>query len=359
MPHIRRFYMTISPGKFLLSAFLLTALLCPSSDAFATGETKTNKTTTEIKAGEAKYIYERPSRQKFSRLYWALGMLDLKEDKSVDDFLQINECDIYKDYYYNEFEWKNVRESGRQFLAENMNKFPLRFEVVQPLLLGEYDLQTESFEILPDYQIKETSRIEVFPQDYADIVCQDDGSGRIQQIENYPIGVVAEFNRPLNLVTVPVPDALARAYIEEKLATFKKLRADRQNQENLYNFRDAYIFMHMKFFAYKDQFTNNENYRMAEIMAVLEGFEIYADKEKKMLLWSQDFRKKKSKPTKKQPVDEYNKDQPEEVDEDPGTDPTTATTPPADEAPATPPVDSFNPATPGSGAPQPTGESPF
>lgn len=354
--------MTLSFRKFLFPA-LLAATLLLAAPAWA-ASAATSPATTEIKAGEAKYIYEKPSRQKFSRLYWALGMLDLKDDKHVDNFLQINECDIYKDYYYNEFEWKNVRESGRQFLAENMNKFPLRFEVAQPLLLGEYDLQTESFQILPDYQIKETARIEVFPQDYADVVCQDDGSGRVKQIDGYPIGIVAEFNRPMNLVTIPVPDALARAYIEEKLTVFKKLRADRQNQETLYNFRDAYIFMHMKFFAYKDQFTNNENYRMAEIMAVLEGFEIYADKDKKMLLWSQDFRKKKSKPMRNQPKAEYNESAEDKKlsDDLPVTEevkqPAAAATPAEGETPALP-EPAFSPATPGAIAPVEGEAAPF
>ena len=250
----------------------------------------------EIKSGESRYIYEKPSRQKFSRLYWALGMLDLKNDTYIDDFLQINECDIYKDYYYNEFEWKSVRESGRKFLAENSNKFPLRFEVAQPLFLGEYDLHNKSFDILSDYQIKETTRIEVFPQDYADVVCINDGSGRVVQLDGYPIGIVAEFNRPLNLINIPVPEALARAYIDEKMKGFKELDTNKQTQENLYSFRDAYLFLHMKFFAYKSQYTSRENYRLAVILAVLEGFEIYADRDKKMLLWSQDFRKKKIRP---------------------------------------------------------------
>ena len=40
---------------------------------------------------------------------------------------------------------------------------------------------------------------------------------------------------------------------------------------------------------------------MAEIMAVLEGFEIYADKDKKLLLYSQDYRKKVSR-SKKRPT---------------------------------------------------------
>jgi hypothetical protein len=274
-----------------------SSIVAPTGVADSESEPTTRPASGE--GTENKYIYEKPTRQKFSRLYWSLGMLDIKDDESIDNFLQINECDIYKDYFYNEFEWKNVRESGRMFLTENKNKFPIRFEVVQPLFLGEYNLQSKDFEIMPDYQIKETTRIEIFPNDFADVVCQDDGSGKVSQIKNYPIGIVAEFNRPLNLVSIPVAPDLAKYYIEEKMKYFKNLRSSQQTQENLYNTRDAYIFMHIKFFAYKDTYTNRDNYTMAEIMAVLEGFEVYADRDKKLLLWTQDFRKKKAKPIRK------------------------------------------------------------
>lgn len=341
--------MNIRPGKLALPALLLAAFLCAGPSTLNAAPEDEN-IRTEIKAGEARYIYEKPTRQKFSRLYWALGMLDLKDDKNIDNFLQINECDIYKDYYYNEFEWRKVRESGRQFLAENSSKFPLRFEIAQMILLGEYDLQNETFEVLKDYKIKDTARIEVFPQDYADVVCQDDGSGRLQQIDGYPIGIVAEFNRPLSLINVPVPKDVAQAFIEDKLKTFKKLRADRQNQDNLYSLRDAYLFMHVKFFAYKDQFMNNDSYKMAEILTVLEGYEIYADKNKKVLLWSQDFRKRKSKSTRRHTGNKLEVGAEEIVIEEP--DPEAVQ--PAKKAPE------FNPIAPGSViAPDPNETAPF
>ncbi len=340
--------MKLQPSRLVLPALLMLALVYAApGPSQAAEENSAEYTRTEVKAGEARYIYEKPSRQKFSRLYWALGMLDLKEDKNIDNFLMINECDIYKDYYYNEFEWKRVRESGRQFLAENSSKFPLRFEVAQLLQLGEYDLQTESFNVLPEYQIKETSRIEVFPQDLYDVVCRYDGRNRIQLIDGYPIGIIAELNRPISVVTIPVPEELARKYIEDKLNTFKQLRSDKQTQKNLYRLRDAYIFMHIKFFAFQDQFKDRDGYPMAKIMAVLEGFEIYADKDKKVLLYSQDFRKRRTK-TKKTTGAKVNLGNEEYEIEEP--DPSVVQ--------PTKPVE-FNPVSPGSIAPDPNESAPF
>src|SRR5262245_27980767 len=60
--------------------------------------------------------YEEPTVQKFSQLYWAISKLDPTNDTDIDNFLMINECDIYREYAHNEFEWKEIREAGRQFV---------------------------------------------------------------------------------------------------------------------------------------------------------------------------------------------------------------------------------------------------
>lgn len=241
------------------------------------------------------YIYEKPTRKKFSRLYWALGMLDPKVDVNIDNYMMFNECDIYKEFYFNEFEWKEIREGARSFLINNHKTFPLRFEYVQLIQLGEYDLQRQIFEIQPEFRIIETTRVEVMPEDYGQHACLQAGAVFLEnRISGYPIGVIAELNRPLNIAAIPVNESLAKEYIEEKMLSFKKLSESKRNLANLYYYRDAYIFMQMKFFSYKGQVMNGEGAAMAEILAVLEGIEIYADKDKKKLLWAQDFRRKKS-----------------------------------------------------------------
>ncbi len=244
---------------------------------------------------QEKLIYESPTRKKFSRLYWALGILDPTVDDNIDNFLMINECELYKSNFFNELQWKGIREAGRKFLTDKRKDFSMRYEIVQPLYLGEYDTKLKSFHVLPEYQIKDMSRMEVFPEDYTETVCLDDGSGRVTQVPGYPIGIIAEFNRPLGIVSIPVEEQLARLYIEDKMQIFKKLDPRKQTQENIYSFRDAYLFMNIKFISYKKSVVTPSNYEMAEIMTVLEGFEVYADKEKQMLLWAQDFKKKKQK----------------------------------------------------------------
>ncbi len=239
------------------------------------------------------YVYERPTMTKLSQLYWTLGKLDLNEDPNVDFFLMINECDIYKDYFHNEFEWKTVRDATRKFISDNRNKFSLRFEVMQQLNLGEYHLETERFDIVPEAQIKNTRRFEVFANDYDVPICNYDIGGNVRPIPGYPRGLLVELTRPIMLTSLPVDKLTAHNYIEEKLKPFKALNPQYQNMDNLYALRDAYLVMKIKLFAYRGEGYSTISMQLAEVLGILEGIEIYADRKKKKLLYVEDYRRKK------------------------------------------------------------------
>lgn len=117
------------------------------------------------------------------------------------------------------------------------------------------------------------------------------------KIPRYPNGILAELNLPLEARQIPVAPHLAETYIQEKAAPLKK-KSEQTNkdltQTNLFNARDAYIFMRMKFFAAKGLVWQRGEGERANILTILEGVEVYADRDKKMLLWKKDFRKKRS-----------------------------------------------------------------
>ena len=112
---------------------------------------------------EDDYIYEELTMDKLSQLYWAMSaeMLDIDDDSDIDHFLRINECDIYRDYSHNEFEWKGVREAGRDFIRKNIDEFPVRFVIMQPILLSDYEFEKEGFNVQEDYKIDNVKRFVV------------------------------------------------------------------------------------------------------------------------------------------------------------------------------------------------------
>ena len=275
-------------SKYLFQAFfalfLLASLAAPvlAQDASEISEIETNYDGTT-------YEYVKPSMENLSQLYWGLSKFDIGDNEAIDNFLMINECDLFKNYFANEFEWSGIREASRAFLTESKKSFPLRFEFMQPLFLGEYDIERERFNIANEYKINGVRRLQVISQDFNQPICNVSTT----RIPGYPRGMVVELSRPLNFTYIPVPKDIANVFIKEKLDIFRSAR--NQNTKTLEESRDAYVVMQIKIFAYKGETRVEEGNMFAEVLAVLEGLEVYSDRHKNNLLYAKHFRKRAKK----------------------------------------------------------------
>ena len=253
-----------------------------SSDALAQGRAQHPQTD---------LIYETPTLKKISQLYWAISKFDISNNWAVDNFMLINECEIYKKHFHNEFEWKDVREAGRQYIRDNVVDFPVRFEIEQPLRLADYDLDQEIFKIWQPYKIEGARLFEVLPPNNSDEVC-----GQTKEIEGYPKALIMELTRPFILDHIKMTPTDAKAYIKLKE---KKARRS-SNREMLYKTRDAYLVLKTKVFSFKKEEHNVEGGRMVKrtsILAAIEGYDIYADRKRQHLLYSEVRRKRDSNGT--------------------------------------------------------------
>ena len=236
-------------------------------------------------------IYETPTYKTISQLYWALSKFDPEVDEHIDNFLLINECDLYKDYSQNEFEWNGIKEGTREFLKANKKNFPTHFEFVQPLRFAEYDLETQEFDVWEPYKVDGIRRFEVLSQDMYDDVCEQ---GWNRHMEGYPKGLFVELNRPFTADKVSIPPDIAEAYIQKQHEDNRKANVFARTKKDLYKSRDAYLVMKLRIFSYKEEIRTREHV-LAKVLAVLEGYEIYGDRERLMLLFSEDFKRKKQR----------------------------------------------------------------
>ena len=236
----------------------------------------------------SRYIYERPTVKALSHLYWAINLYKTEDDEAVDEFMRINECDIYKNFSSDEVEWQDVRDATREFLRENKEDFPTRFEFKLPLLLGDYSEKRGAFKIQEDYQITSLRRFELVASDYRTAVpCTRD-----HIIANgYPRGLILEFSRPFNLVYVPVEKKQALVYIQKKLDKMKSSYDPRFHSKALmYKMRTAYLVIKVKIFTYgKDLGVNTFDLPVYQMMGVLEGYEVYEDINQENLFYSQNY----------------------------------------------------------------------
>ncbi|MDB2682709.1 DUF4852 domain-containing protein [Alphaproteobacteria bacterium] len=251
-----------------------------------------------MKKVEKGIVYNEANLENFSQLYWGLGRLDLKNDKHIDNFLLLNECDIYKDYIYNEFEWLRIREYAREHVKERIanRDFPVRFEFVQELQLNNYDFDKQGFMVSPSFAIDGIRRFEIFATDIKQKIC---GYSSDNEIPGYPKGVLLELNRPVQFDVLPMDTETADKYLAEKTIEFKRLPLEKRKQSNLFNFRNIFLVVNVQFFANGgDHFSEKEGTHFAKALAILESIEIYDDVDRTKLLYKQNYKRSSSKKRK-------------------------------------------------------------
>lgn len=219
-----------------------------------------------------------------SRLYWGIGKFAPDDIDAVNRYLLINECELYQQYYYNDFEWPKILESTRDFLKKNSNKFPTRYEIMVPIFLGRYDMEKEEFELLDQSKVIGTRKIDVIVNGMAR-VCDV-----TTDIPGYPRDIIVILSHPLFLSKIHVGRELAQLYLEETSRTFATLASQLRMLE--YE-RVAYLRLKVRLMQYKDTMTVNSRDVRAVIFGQLEGLEVYADADKEKLLYREDKLKKR------------------------------------------------------------------
>ncbi|MCB1782616.1 MAG: DUF4852 domain-containing protein [Alphaproteobacteria bacterium] len=236
---------------------------------------------------QRKYIYERPTMASLSHLYWTLGLLDLENKEYIDDFLRINECRIYQNYYSREFEWNEIRDATVKFIKENKDDFPVRFELVIPIRLKDYDTKRHAFQVLNEDQILVARRFEVGAPDARRTFC-----GNRKAIEGYPGKIIVEFSRPVSISYIPAPVNIAEQYIQ-RIDKIAKSNSNITTKNNLYNIRTAFIILQFKIFSHRGIIRQGDFYAL-QTSAVLEGIEIYGDERRTELFYTQSYLRKDS-----------------------------------------------------------------
>lgn len=276
----------------LFACFLcFVGFIAPHSYVMASvKDTKPLLSEDEIKAKQEKYVS--PDLELLSKLYWRLDKLDVENVKHINNYMRINECDVYQDYFHNEFEWNKILQTAKTYLLENKENFPLMFSIVQPLRLTEYDLVKGSFTVLEEYRVDGIRKMEVLANDSYEDVC---GLKYGVAIPDYPKGLIVELSRPISLRQVPVDRNAAQDFIKERMSNFNKLRESQQTKRNLYALRDAYLVLNIKAFNYQKEEISNRK-ALANILGVLESLDVYADKQLTDLLFTENFSRSRVRP---------------------------------------------------------------
>ncbi|MGZ9097860.1 MAG: DUF4852 domain-containing protein [Micavibrio sp.] len=323
-----RFFAVFLVAIFLMSGF---SFFASAQDAPADPETYRGVESQELNKYasdddlEIKDGYGIPTFKNLSKLYWALAMFDLGDDVAIDNYLMINECDLYRKYFSSDFEFESLRAATKETIVKNMASFPVKFEIMIPVGLDRYDTGTEKFKLDPRSHFIGSKRLEVYVNDVGAFVC---GKNR-SDIPGYPKNFILTLSRPFTLTEVPVPPELAQFYIEEsqKLAQKYSYRYTISKHG-----RVAYVRLKVTMNQFRGYSKQTGQAPMADIFGTIDGFDLYADRDKTLLLYSQIAEAKKvyrrKKASKADPAPEQDEPAPVEPSAAPASAPNEAVAPP-------------------------------
>ncbi len=267
-------------NRKLLSIFLLiflTVISLPWQHAFAQDEGEQYADDEELIFDEVDVTtflkpiedaYKEISFNALSKAYWTIGKFDVNDNDAIDNYLLINECEMFKQFYQNDFEWNKIREATRGYIKKNMNKFPTTFEILMPLDLDRYDVDKKEF------IIKEHSRVEGLRRlDFSNNP-QKETCGRPGDVPNYPKNIILILNRPFSMEKVPVRPEIAEMYLDELRRKYEHLSVRLQAEQ--YE-RKAYLRLKVRVSKYKDTVKNIGGELRATVFGRIEGVEVYAD----------------------------------------------------------------------------------
>lgn len=225
--------------------------------------------------------YATPNMQNLSKLYWRLGVFNPSDNKIIDNYLIINECEVYRNFFSDDFEWANVRKATRDMLKDKSPAFTNQFKILVPIDLGRYDTERGGFDIVNRTAFVNSRRVQVTGSGSAFMEC-----GQNNDLAGYPSNVVMILNKPFTFDFVKVDEHVAQAFLLRKRYNAAPLPRELRN---LGFQRPAYARMRVTFVRYQGTNDIQGGRKQAVIFGKLDGIDVFEDLKEEMLLTSIDY----------------------------------------------------------------------
>jgi hypothetical protein len=220
---------------------------------------------------EIRTDYIKISFKDLSKTYWWLSLHDISDKKAVDEFARIHDCDVYRQYYRNDFQWERIRQGMAEELKRNRTSFPNRYFAVIPLFLNRYDFETQTFEFKADSKMDNVNFINVLDKGDFKGYCELRSS-----IIEYPDVVNLSFKDAFNLPNLPLSQVRANELV---------MNMNENNNKN----RAVFMKLNFRISGY-DGLVPGATYNTANLKGVVESYEIFEDPEMTVPLLSDKVR---------------------------------------------------------------------
>ncbi|NQZ14014.1 MAG: DUF4852 domain-containing protein [Alphaproteobacteria bacterium] len=251
----------------------------------ATPIAEDNEATIIEQAKEESYQFG--SVENFSKLFWKIGALDVNNNEAVDNFLLINECDIYKSFYEDDFQWPEIRDAAAKMLAQEKKGFSDKFQFMIPIDLGRYDANRGGFPLVSDTGVLNLRRVQLGSNAFMQPIC-----GVAGNIPYHPRNIILVLNRPLTFNFLELDEHVAQAYIvRQKYSKANMEEADRQLDYK----RLAFLQLNVSISHFQglEKSPGASGEQFAVVYGKVDALDVFADRKKSHLLKSLKFKQRK------------------------------------------------------------------
>jgi hypothetical protein len=109
--------------------------------------------------------YAKPDWPNLLRTLIRFNGISLDDDKTLDEYAIVTECDLYKTLYDDDFKWNQVRVAIRDSIKMNVATFPTSYTYKAELQLDRYDFQNKVFRLTPKTSIHNVNTLWIYQVD--------------------------------------------------------------------------------------------------------------------------------------------------------------------------------------------------
>ena len=199
-----------------------------------------------------------------SRAYIKLTGVDLADDKLIDDFAIINNCDMYLKFYKDEFNWRQAREAFRKVIQRDLEGYPEHIYLLGNSRLGRYDFDRKAFIFDEKYTFQRTGLLPAPTR----VKC-----GALQ-IDRIPLNYTFRLTNPITLDAIPLE--------ENKARILTRMMEQSNNQQ-----RKIYVafFVRINDFSTIGSATSGMGQNEATVRATMVSMRFYLDPERKTMIY--------------------------------------------------------------------------
>jgi hypothetical protein len=89
--------------------------------------------------------YVTPDWPNLARTMVRFNALDTTDDALIDDYAILTECDLFQNFYKDDFKWNEVRTAIRDSIQKHGAEFPAAYGYRNRVQLGRYDFKNKLF----------------------------------------------------------------------------------------------------------------------------------------------------------------------------------------------------------------------